>query len=477
MKKTTIHFLPVLLFLAACGNEPKQKAADSSAATDSITDTKLPPATYLEGIYATTSAPGKGLENLFDANPGTIWQTQPGTGPDEGIMLYFQNALALNSIEIVTPDGIFAKIEAAEEKPILIYTNGQVAGAGLPNDKISLAQNGLVKSLFIRFPKTGKEVFEPLRQEVYRLTYPLNAFIAVSELKVVNDKGETLRLVPPRIVKGSVTASSTLMPETAYSAANLFDSRKEFVWAEGAASSGEGEILTFEFDAPVNITAVQIWDGYQRSDEHFSANARLRDFDFGEKGGTVRTYTLRDTKAGQKIELQTSAKGAAFELKVKSVYPGKNYKDLVLSDLVFYDGERPFILHSKLPENYQTRLRSKADNSPLAALLDKRIANEVQEDASSVSQSLILRSDGSFVLYSLARSDGEADISTFADGNWEILSNNQVKVFGKWTDLINLPDYYKGSAQHNPTRIFKDVLTIDATKVTGTKMVGTFYLK
>lgn len=477
MKKTAIQLLPVLLILAACGNAPKQKAADNSAATESVTDANLPPATYLEGCYATSSAIGKGLENLFDSNPATTWQTQPGTGPDEGIMLYFQNALAIKSIEIVAPESVFAKTAANEEKPILIYTNGLTASVGLPNEKISVAQNGLVKSLFIRFPKTGKEESETLRQDVYRLIYPADASIAVSELKVVNDKGETLRLVPPRIVKGSVRASSTLLPEMAYSAANLFDSRKEFVWAEGSASSGEGETLTFEFEAPVNITAIQIWDGYQRSDEHFSANARLRDFDFGAKGGNARTYTLRDTKAGQKIELQVPTKGSAFELKVKSVYPGKSYKDLVLSDLVFYDGDQPFILHSTLPENYQKTLQSKAVNSPLAALLDKRIANEVQEDASSVSQSLILRSDGSFVLYSLARSDGEADISTFADGNWEILSNNQVKVFGKWTDLINLPAYYKGSEQQNPTRIFKDVLTVDAKQVTGTKMVGTFYLK
>ena len=50
-------------------------------------------------------------------------------------------------------------------------------------------------------------------------------------------------------------------------------------------------------------------------------------------------YTLRDIRAGQKIELQSPAKGSAFELKIKSVYKGKRYKDLAISDIVFYDGE------------------------------------------------------------------------------------------------------------------------------------------
>ena len=74
-------------------------------------------------------------------------------------------------------------------------------------------------------------------------------------------------------------------------------------------------------------------------------------------------------------------------------------------------------------------------------------------------------------------SGGNLDISTIADGNWEMLSGSQVKVFGKWTDLVNWPEYYKGNSQKNPTRIFKDVLTISASKVAGTKMMETFYLK
>ncbi|MFN0037188.1 MAG: NADase-type glycan-binding domain-containing protein [Saprospiraceae bacterium] len=473
--------LPLFLFFAACGNEPAQKTSSNSSSPENPADANLSPATYLEGIYATSSAPGKILENLFDSNPATSWQTLPGTGPDEGIMLYFQNALPIASVEIVAAAGSFAKeLPEGSDPPILIYTNGQIASAGLPNARIAANGNGLVKSLFVRFVLTGNEETQILRQDeydAYRYSYPTDASIALSELKVLNDKGETLRLVPPRSVKGSVAASSTLLPEAAYSPANLFDSRKEFVWAEGTASSGEGETLTFEFEQSVNITAIQIWDGYQRSDEHFSANARLRNFDFGEKGGAARNYTLRDTKAGQKIELSAPAKGAAFELKINSVYPGKDYKDLAISDIVFYDGERPFVLRSALPEKYKTALRAQAASSPLAALLDKRIANYIQEPASSVTQSLILRSDGTFVMYSEARSDGDPDIAAFADGNWEMLSGSQLKVFGKWSELVNGAEYYEGVSRKNPTRIFKDVLTVDAAKVAGTKMLGTFYLK
>ena len=482
MKKATFQLLPILLFLAACGNEPTQKTSNNSNAPENTTEANLTPATYLVGVYATSNAVGKGLENLFDSNPSTHWQSLPGTGPDEGIMLYFQDALPLASIEIMAAAGSFDKNLREKEAPIVVYTNGQVANSGHPNARITVNQNGLVKSLFVRFSFTGKEETKTLQAGINRYSYPANAFIAISDLKVVNDKGETLRLVPPRSLNGSVSASSTLAPEAAYSPANLFDSRKEFAWAEGAATSGEGETLTFEFGESVNITAIQIWNGYQRSEEHFSANARLRDFDFGEKDGTTSTYTLRDTKAGQKIELKVPAKGTTFALKIKSVYPGKSYKDLAISDLVFYNGNQPFVLHSALPEKYQAALRSKGAGSPIAALLDKRISNQISEDITEgdvylTSTSLILRSDGTFVYYSENSSGGNLDLSTIADGNWEMLSGSKIKVFGKWTDQVNWPEYYKGNTPQSPTRIFNDVLTIDAQKVIGTKMMGTFYLK
>lgn len=476
MKKSSILLFPLLAFLVACGNKSDQKVSNSSNLAET-TKVDRGPVIYLEGCYATSTAPGKGFEYLFDGDDNTYWQTEPGAGPDEGLMLYFQNALPIASIEIVTGDGVFAQLPKDGEKPILIYTNGQVATAGSPNQSIAIQQNGLVKSLFIRFPLTGKEASETLKDAVQRLKFPATAFIAIRELKVLNDKGEILNLAPPQRVNGRVSASSTLMPEPAYSPANLFDSRKEFVWAEGASTAGEMETLNFEFDEAVNITAIQIWNGYQRSDEHFKANTRLRDFDFGDKNGTLQTYTMRDTKAGQKIELKAPIKGSAFELKIKSVYPGTSYKDLAISDLVFYDGAKPFVLRSALPETYSVAVRAKATNSVLAELLDKRICNQMEDGASTVTQSLILRTDGTFVLYSKSMSDEDADISSFADGNWELLANNKIKVFGKWTDLVTLPEYYKGTEAQNPTRIFKDVLSIDAQKVVGEKMIGTFYLK
>lgn len=476
MNKAAISLLPIFLLWMACGQETAKNPAVGSSTSDNSAASNLPPVTYLEGLYATSTTVGKGVENLFDANPATTWQTLPGTGPDEGIMLYFQEPMDLASVEIVAAAENIAKVDAKVDLPIMVYANGQVSTSGNPNEQIVLSKKGPVKSLFIRFYSTGKEENQTIKEDLYRLAYPSDAYIAVSELKILNTKGEALRLAPPKTVNGRVLASSTLAPESAYNPANLFDSRKEFVWVEGVASAGEEEVLSFEFDQPVEITAIQVWNGYQRSDEHFSANARVRDFQFQEKSSQPRLYSLQDTKQGQKISLTQPEKGSVFELRIKSVFPGKKYKDLAISDIVFYNGNQPFVLHSSTSDKYKAELKTKASNSVISAWLDKRIANYIEDGASSTTQSLILRADGTFVMYSEAYSDGDPDMYSFADGNWELLSKSQVKVFGKWTDLVDLPEYYQGVNQQSPSRIFNDVLNIDAKKVVGTKMLGTFYL-
>ena len=59
---------------------------------------------YLEGCYATsTSLPFNtySVYNLFDSNVNTKWKTMRGAGPDEGIMIYFDNPIKLGKLELI----------------------------------------------------------------------------------------------------------------------------------------------------------------------------------------------------------------------------------------------------------------------------------------------------------------------------------------------------------------------------------------
>lgn len=468
-----------LLSLASCGGDaPKTDNPPATSAPSATTDNR--PVVWLEGLYATSSAPVHEVYDLFDDDPATGWQTLPGSGPDEGMMLYFANALPLQAVQLTPSEGSFQ----GENAFVQVYANGALVGGGKPGEKIKTGEKP-VKSLYIRFVKTGFEQETEREKDGAKVniqSYPANSAIGIEALAVYNDKGESLRLMPPKRVFGSLSASSSLEPALAYSPANLFDARKEFVWAEGnKTGSGEGEMLQFEFGEPVSISAIQIWNGYQRSDEHFAANARVRDFEFGAKDGAAGTYTLRDTRAGQRIELTAPVQGQQFTLNIKSIYPGSRYKDLAVSELIFFDGDRPFVLATRLPEQNKTALRNRTGSSPLTQIFNRRISNLVEEAGVVTEQSLILRSDGTFVLYSNDTSPDGTESETLADGNWELFStdvaNATIKVFGKWNNSTDFADYYRGNTSKNTTRIFSDELTTDGNMVKGKRMIGTFYVR
>ena len=464
----------LLILLAACKNSPKSETQAAQPVAEAPADTR--PALYLEGYYATSTLHGHEVDALFDTQTDNYWETRPGAGPDEGIMLYFQNGMPLSALQLTESGSNFDPAKAMMQ----VYVNGTALPPGLPGQKVNLGGQA-VKSLYLRFNATGREnAVDVVNNELKTVvrTYPADASIRIRSLQLWNDKNEEVRIVAPQQIPGTVKASSVLKNAPAFSAENLFDSRKEFAWVEGnSASAGENETLHFEFEQPVHITGMQIWDGYQRSDEHFSANARVRDFTFGQPGGPLQTYTLRSTKAGQKIDLSAALSGKSFDLQVKSVYPGTSYKDLAISEILFFDGATSFVVKTGFTEKTGNSNKTAAKGSPLQPILDRRINNQT-EDAEMVNQSLILRSDGTFVMYVVTEDTGD---QILADGNWQLDKSDAgsatVSVFGKWFSQINLAAYYEGNTQEVATRIFRDVLTVTPETVTGTKMIGLFRIK
>jgi hypothetical protein len=476
--------LPILLLSCSGGGEQSATPAGQQPVAEPAPSTR--PALYLDGLYATSSAQGFEIARLFDSDEKTGWRTQDGAGPDEGIMLYFADR---TPVEIAALQ--FQSMSDAlqsQDASVQLYVNGRPDAVGKPGERIQLQgpeEGQALRSIFIRFVRTGQEQSNTREvEEALHLTlsrFPNSAFVGLQSLELLGPDGKPVSILPPERVPGQVNASSTLAPEAAYSPANLFDSRKEFVWVEGnKASAGIGEKLQFEFDQPVRISGLKIWNGYLRSEQHRTANARVKECSFGPEGGPYTKFTLRDTPGGQIIDVPASD-GSSYQLEILSVYPGSRYKDLAISDLVFFDGEKPFVIESKLPARYQSALRTKTNNTPLSGILNRLISNQLVQPGAETRQSIILRSDGTFVLYLTDRYEGSDEAKTLADGNWELLStaNNtaQVKVFGKLYDMTNFEDYYKGREKKEATKIFSEVLTIDEETLSGTDYVRKFYLK
>ncbi|MFK8006332.1 MAG: hypothetical protein AB8H03_08180 [Saprospiraceae bacterium] len=495
MKIFAFALLVFMLFLTACedpasNNNPPTNPTTSdpvevetpSNPTETISDDGRRPL-YLQGVSATSN--NHDVDYIFDEKDNLNWKSKQGAASDEGIMLHFQNKVFIKKIEIESAQGS----GIATVNDVILYGDEVPCGKGKMGESINLGDT--YSSLFIRFGKTDNttevKVEDEAKEGVVR-KFSKSHSIAIQSIKMWDEDGKEYRLIAPRKVDGRIVTSSTLQSTSKYSSTNLFDNQKASAWVEGVDGNGINEQLTFEVFQGVNIDAIQIWNGYQRSPSVYKTNARLKGFSLGEVGGKSYEYTLRDDDAGQKIDLQVPLKNN-FELKINSAYDGSKYQDLGISEILLFEDGKPLQLKLKLNLlEHPIDLKTKGTN--LEPLLDTRIANEMEYGPSGfyADRSIILRSDGTFSMYLVERlyaetEGGDAEsFESMANGTWEIQSANSsksiIKLNGKMIDLTAALAAKKGNNEQAETiQYFKDELTIEDNLIRGVQVLDEIVIR
>ncbi|MFM9946413.1 MAG: NADase-type glycan-binding domain-containing protein [Saprospiraceae bacterium] len=472
--KTTLFFFTLLVFSACSGNSQSQPAKSVSVRVDVQ---HLPPgSTLLDGVYATSTNTGSNVLNLFDDNPATHWHALPGAGPNEGILIRFAKPVQLTGLEAIGTDGAFEEAGGLMD----LSFDGKTLYQSVIGEKLDLtgATDAPVREIFIRITHTNLE--KAVESEIgpwFQLkNLPPAGF---KSLRLFGEKGQELKLVAPAALSGTLRASSSLSPGYAYGPECLFDGHLEMAWVEAnKANAGEGETIEFSFEKPVRITAFKIWNGYQRSPESFSNNARLNGFEFGLKNTALQTYTLKDTKTGQLVTLATPITGTTFQLRIKTVFPGKKYSDLALSDLVFFDGETPFTLNSEIT-TAKNELKNRVAKTPLPEILDRGVRSSESSLERDFSQLFTLRGDGTFSLQTITVTVDESETIRVGSGHWEILEAGSTLVKIKITGSLRTTTNSLTSPvpEKTTTGAFSEVLTVDKNTIHGQKLIGAFRFK
>jgi hypothetical protein len=315
--------------------------------------------------------------------------------------------------------------------------------------------------------------------EVRSLTFNFehNSGFKVCGIRLKDPQGQTYNVKSPRLVGGTVAASSTLEPRTAYDPIYLFDSRFEYGWASNQQAKDVN--LTFRFDQPTRIEKVRIWNGYQRSVTHCYANSRARKIRVTGDGGYASEISVRDVLGSQVVVLPKPFEGKELKFEIVDSFLGKTYKDLVISEVRFFDGKEWFLLDPTQPlKNSISVNRSRFAKAKVAALLNDSYSGEqeIKKEPYFITSSLRLRSDGSFYM---SGSIGEAGNSQyFALGNYEIKDATEVKgirlrLFGLYYETVVYGDCNgcgrdcnKNATPEGGTeqKIFQEIVTIKPTK-------------
>lgn len=262
--------------------------------------------------------------------------------------------------------------------------------------------------------------------EVRSLTFNFERSVdfKICGIHLKDPQGETYNIKTPALVAGSVDASSTLDPHSAYDPVFLFDSRFEYGWASNKQAKNVS--LNFHFDRPQRVEKIRIWNGYQRSVGHCQANSRAKVVKLTGDGGYSEEISVRDILGAQVIALPKPFTGKELKFEIADSYIGKSYPDLVISELRFFDGGQWFMLDpaGKLKDGIEAN-RTQFARAHADALLNQSYLGEYQykEGADIVKgtdTTLRLRADGSFYIASIDDPENGEAARYFALGNYEI---------------------------------------------------------
>ncbi|MBW3662149.1 MAG: zinc ribbon domain-containing protein [Actinobacteria bacterium] len=144
-------------------------------------------------------------------------------------------------------------------------------------------------------------------------------------------------VAPQRLDVATVEASSTQpqQGENRYDAPMLFDRDLTTAWnSQGVTSEVDvGELLRFNLTGPAWVSQILVGNGYQKDDERYFGNARVRrarlEFDDGEMFAVM----LLDQMGMQSIDLPEPVLTRRVTLRILETYAGTTYADVALAEI------------------------------------------------------------------------------------------------------------------------------------------------
>lgn len=353
-------------------------------------------------LEALTPTSGSGAEQILDGNPATGWKPE-GDPSNEGVLLRLEQPASFGSVGIRGCAGAPpAQVELS------------IDGAPVGDPQSVTADKETVFSF---------DDFSHLSVFV-KLVAPAPAQACVGEVRLM--KGSTaLALKPPRAVPGRIQASSVLEPADAYHPGFLFDGRTDFGWVEGAKGTGAGESITLTLEAPLEVKGLELWNGYQRSMDHFKKNARAAQLSLSVDGGAPIVLKVEDKYGAQNLMLPAPVKGKTFKLTVDKAIAGSKYPDMVLSELRFIDSKGTLTLRTPDVEDRRKAFQSTLAGTSFAKVVDQSWHNRCAHELASVARTLKLRSNHTFVFYEVSTEGGaeegsKPDHDEVLDGAWVV---------------------------------------------------------
>ncbi|MFH1470029.1 MAG: hypothetical protein ABIO70_36935 [Pseudomonadota bacterium] len=392
--------LPLLLAACLSSSEappsPGPTPTAPPAPAPAPAEVTAPPATGLP-LQALVATSGEGAADLFDGDPSTGWRPE-GEPEEEGLLFRFEEPTRLVEVRVQLCPG---------SGPVSLES--YVDGASNTTTRVNPGGD-------VRLPWLGDADSPPVRSYFVKVDWA-EGTVCLGEVSLVLPPETPGPVTPPRSVAATVAASSTLAPADAYHPGYLFDGRTDFGWVEGAEGLGLGEHLELALGATVDLTGLEIWNGYQRSEDHFKKNARVKALTVTGDDGIAHSLPVADRMGPQVLALPAPLRTRHLRLEIAAATAGTRYQDLVISELRLRDASGPLTLAT--PDLAQRREALVAETR--GQLLERVMAHNWHGFCQEY-DSLKLRPNHSFVRWNIEENDADGDQREVFDGAWVVAS-------------------------------------------------------
>ena len=400
-------------------------------------------------LEALTPTSGQNAAALLDRDPTTTWQPT-GDARGEGVLLRMVEAQPLEAVELTPCPG-------AAVPALSVFIDGtwsrDVAGGGSTPAVASLREEGseapmsAVRSVFLRLDM-----------------HPA----CLADVRLLGPGNQDLGVLAPRRAPGTVVASSTLSPADAYHPAFLFDQRTDFGWVEGAKGTGAGQSITLTLESPAALTGLEVWNGYQRSKDHFTKNARISRLRVEVPGQAPFVLPVKDAMGAQVVPFPQPVTTQTLKLVVEGAQAGTRFPDLVVSELRLRDTNGSFGIETPDLAQRQAALVAEITGRPLGSLVDTRLSRvcTVSSDGAVWSDSTFkLRSNHSFALYDQTASDlDNSTVTEVFDGAWVVVKQakvwSEIQLYGRRHVIASRWQPYTGTSEESTTRVSGGILKV-----------------
>ena len=167
-----------------------------------------------------------------------------------------------------------------------------------------------------------------------------NDYLYVTPKQLKEDAGVTNQPVIEKITMAtlvSLNASSSLVEESEnHVVGNLLDENEQTAWVEGVLGCGVGESIVFDFDKEQLFDGIYIRNGYQKNDDLFYKNSRVKRLRVVDNNGQDHYIELNDISGIQMINFKESFVSDHVTVYIDDVYEGSAYEDTCISEMSFF---------------------------------------------------------------------------------------------------------------------------------------------